>query len=115
MRRKYCFISVFLVICIISACGKTEINYNEISGMSNEEKEQKYIEYLTDEIKEVLMGYDEINNIDIEITGGIDTWNVNVKIDYTDLPMSVTEMNQSIEDILANFLPEGTNLSVDAE
>ncbi len=115
MRRKYCFISAFFIMCIISACGKTEINYSEITGMSNGEKEQKYIEYLTDEIREVLAGYDGINNVDIEIIGDTAIWNVNVKIDYSDSLLDVTEMNRGIEEGLMNFLPEGTNLSVTAE
>lgn len=115
MKRKYFFISVFLVTCVISACGKTEINYDEISVMSEDEREQEYIEYLTEEIKNALMGFDGINSMDIEIIGDTGAWNVNVKIDYSDLPLDVTDMNQSIEKVLTNFLPEGTDLSVVGE
>lgn len=115
MRRYSRIISIIFIMCIISACGKTEINYSEITSMSNGEKEQKYIEYLTDEIRETLAGYDGINNVDIEITGDTDNWNVNVKIDYSDSLLDVTEMNRGIEEGLMNFLPEGTNLSVTAE
>lgn len=112
MKGKSCIITVFFMMCIISACGKTEINYSEMTGMSEKEKEQKYIEYLTDEIRETLTGYDDIKNIDIEIAGDTGIWNVNVKIDYSDSMVDVTEVNQHIEEVLANFLPEGTNLSV---
>ena len=115
MRRKSCFVSPLLIMCIISACGKTEINYDEISGVSSREKEQQYIEYLTDEIKGALSGYDGINNLDMEITGDTAGWNVNVKIDYAESLSNVTELNQSIEEVLEKFLPEGTNLSVVAE
>ena len=115
MRRKACLISVLFIMCIVSACGKTEINYNEISGVSGGQKEQKYIEYLADEIKNVLAGYGDINDIDIEITGDTDAWNVTVKISYSESVLDVTEMNQRIEELLTDYFPEGTNLSVVAE
>ncbi len=120
MRRKSSFIPVLiLMICMDTACGKKEdenvlINYSEMSSMSDEEKEQKYMEYLADVVKEALAGQAGINDIDIEINSDADIWSVNVIIDYSDSLSDVAEMNQSIEEALAKFFPEGTKLSVDA-
>lgn len=41
-----------------------------------------------------------------------DIWNVDEKIDYSDSLIDVTETNQSIEDVLTKFFPEGTKFSV---
>lgn len=115
MRRKACLISVLFIMCTVSACGKTEINYDEISGMSGEQKEQEYMEYLAGEVKNALAGNGDINDMDIEIAGDTDAWNVTVKISYSESLSDVTEMNQRMEELLTNFFPEGTNLSVVAE
>lgn len=118
MRRKSSYISVlFLMICMVTACGKKEDEYvlisdHGISCMSDEEKEQEYMECLADEVKEAFGGHDDINDIDIEITSDTGIWNVNVTIDYSDSLLDVTEMNQRIEEALTKFFPEGTKLSV---
>ena len=117
MRKKFRYIPVFLMIFMVTACGKKEeeyelINYNGTSGMSDEEKEQKYMEYLADEVKEAFMSRDVINDVDIEITSDTDIWTVDVKIDYSDSLPDVTEMNKSIEEALTKFFPEGTKFSV---
>ena len=118
MKRKISYIPVFLLIlCMVAACGKKEdeyvsANYSSGSNMSDEDREQQYMEYLADEVKQAFSSHDGINDIDIEITSYTDVWNVNVKVDYSDSQLDTTEMNQSIEEALTKFFPEGTKLSV---
>lgn len=114
---------VILCIGLLTACGanetsskvsdatqavteKIDVLLTEVSGkISDEEKEEKYIQYIEDYLNEPLIKMEEIEDIDIELVHEGKAYEVTVKIDYADSVQSTETINEVIEEGLQKFLP----------
>ena len=133
MKRKSNYLFFFLLIGLLTACGaketsskvsdatqpvteKIDVLLTEVSGkISDEEKEEKYIQYIEDYLNETLIKVEGIEDIDIELTHEGEAYDVTVKIDYADSVQSVETINEAIEESLQKFLPEEMNITIYSE
>ena len=115
MKRKSNYLFFFLLIGLFTACGAKE-NRPEVSGkISDEEKEEKYLQYIEDYLNETLIKMEEIEDIDIEFAHEGKAYDVTVKIDYADSVQSTETINEAIEEGLQKFLPEEMNITIYSE
>lgn len=133
MKRKSNYLFFFLLIGLFTACGakenrpevsdatqpvteKIDVLLTNASGkISDEEKEEKYIQYIEDYLNETLIKVEGIEDIDIELAHEGEAYDVTVKIDYADSVQSVETINEAIEESLQKFLPEEMNITIYSE
>lgn len=119
MGRRFGSVFVlFVMVWMITACGvrnTTEyvlFDSGQVSNLSVGEREQQYLQFLENNVKEALRDLDVINDVNVEITDDAGVLDVTVEIDYSDVLSDTSVIGKSIEESLAKFFPEGTKLTI---